>query len=77
MSELSAFRTEVLVDCRNEAAQSAGAESEVNAFTKRALSLIESTEELGGFPTECHALGQRTDKSFWRLDGYCIESSGA
>ena len=74
MSELSAFRTEVLVDCRNEAAQSAGAESEVNAFTKRALSWIESTEELGGFPTECHALGQRTDKSFWRLDGYCIES---
>ena len=74
MSELSAFRTEVLVDCRNEAAQSAGAESEVNAFTKRALSWIESTEELGGFPTECHALGQRRDKSFWRLDGYCIES---
>ncbi len=74
MSELNAFRTELLTDSRNEANLSNGEDSEVSCYTKRALAFIDSTEELGGFPHDCHALGQRSDKSKWRIDGYCIES---
>ena len=63
MSELNAFRTELLTDSRNEANLSNGEDSEVSCYTKRALAFIDSTEELGGFPHDCHALGQRSDKS--------------
>ena len=68
MSELNAFRTELLTDSRNEANLSNGEDSEVNCYTKRALAFIDSTEELGGFPHDCHALGQRSDKSKWRIE---------